>query len=421
MSSFYGGVIRTVTPDEATRTRLIRARIQMILNAPFFGHIAMRLTMLQVAPDCVVQTLATDGRYFFYNKEFVDSITDDELIFGVGHETVHVVFDHTGTTRRGDRDPEIWNIASDYVTNQILVDERIGVPVTSNGFKIYQDNKYRGWAVEAVYDDLIKSGKHKPKGQQMDFHMGPASATESGVDADGNPQFRISTGGDSSTPEERRLQQELRQAVIAAAKSVAAAKSAGAVPSGIERLIADWTEPSIDWRELLAVSYNSLFRDDYSYSRPSKKSWATNCVLPGLKDAEFVEVAIAIDMSGSISDHEAALFLGETYGLMRSYDNFKIHLWTFDSKTYGYATFTPDNLEELKEYKVQGGGGTSFEANWDFMRKLELVPQQFVMFTDGMPGAGWGDPDYTDTIFVITTKGIKPPFGRHAHFDLHEA
>ena len=63
------------------------------------------------------------------------------------------LYDHMG--RRGERDPQLWNIADDYCVNQDLLDQKIGerIPVG-----LY-DTKYKGWSAEEVYDDLMKNAK----------------------------------------------------------------------------------------------------------------------------------------------------------------------------------------------------------------------------------------------------------------------
>jgi predicted metal-dependent peptidase len=75
-------------------------------------------------------------------------------------------------------------------------------------------------------------------------------------------------------------------------------------------------------------------------------------------------------------------------------------------------------MSELLDYQPQGGGGTSFEANWTFMKENEIEPKKFIMFTDGYPCGGWGDPDFVDTCFIIHGNNtIVPPFGTYAYYD----
>jgi predicted metal-dependent peptidase len=69
------------------------------------------------------------------------------------------------------------------------------------------------------------------------------------------------------------------------------------------------------------------------------------------------------------------------------------------------------------EYKCQGGGGTDFDVNFEFMKNQQIEPKKFIMFTDGYPCGSWGDEDYCDTLFIIHgNEAIKPPFGQVAYY-----
>lgn len=435
----------SIKPSEELETALVKARVAMIIGSPFFGQMVMRLQVIFVPDeDELYQTAATDGRYLIVNGKFFMALTPDERQFLLGHELGHAIFSHAGEEgRRLDRDPAGWNIAADHVVNNICVESKIGTPITSNGFKIFCDPKYKDWSVEMVYDDIMPppqkggggngkqnggggqqpgkgggSGGQQGKGgggQVLDEHLETGSIRPTGKDANGNDTFEVADPKDVTEAERSSVQREVRSAVQSAAQA-AAAKSAGSVPAGIQRMIDEWAEPQIDWRDLLASSVSEAFVDDYTYARPSKKSWATNVILPGHKEGEYVELAAALDMSGSIGQAEATAFLSEVHGIMQLYSKFKIHLWCYDTQTYNYQVFTDDNLDDIRSYQVAGGGGTDFQANYDFMRELELVPRQFVNFTDGYPNGSWGEEDYTDSIFVLTTR-VKPPFGRYARFE----
>ncbi len=76
-----------------------------------------------------------------------------EVEFLVGHEVLHVVYDHMG--RRDNRDPEIWNIADDYAVNADLKRHKVGQFITS--VPCLYETKYDGKAAEAIYDDLMKN------------------------------------------------------------------------------------------------------------------------------------------------------------------------------------------------------------------------------------------------------------------------
>jgi hypothetical protein len=72
----------------------------------------------------------------------------------------------------------------------------------------------------------------------------------------------------------------------------------------------------------------------------------------------------------------------------------------------------------MLDYVPEGGGGTMFECNWDYMKEEGIQPKFFLMFTDGIPGNTWGDENYCDSMFLIHgPTEIKPPFGMYVHYE----
>jgi predicted metal-dependent peptidase len=148
----------------------------------------------------------------------------------------------------------------------------------------------------------------------------------------------------------------------------------------------------------------------------------SGAILPGMKEDTTIDVGISIDMSGSIGEEDASAFLGEIKGIMDQYQDFKINLWCFDTSIYNHKEITHDNSHDLEDYEPQGGGGTDFEANWEFMKEQGIQPKKFIMFTDGYPCGGWGDEDYCDTIFIVKgNTSAEAPFGQTVIYEKEEA
>jgi len=388
--------------------KLTTSRIGLLLKQPFFGNMATRMQLIDASEWC--PTAATNGRNFYYNKDFVNKLSVKKLEFLFAHEICHCVFDHFG--RVGSRDRQLSNIAQDFAVNQILIDERIGDKITE--VKICYDPKYRGMAWEEIYDELYEKAEKIPMdqllkqlGDLLDEHI---NEDGSGPGKDGKDGDKEGKGAPGMTKEEAQaIRDEIKQAMIQSA----AAAGAGKTPAGIQRLIKDMTEPKIDWRELIRQEIQSIIRNDYSFTRPNRKSMHSGAILPGMKEATTIDVAISIDMSGSIGNEDATTFLSEVKGIMDQYEDFKINLWCFDTDIYNPQEITHDNAEDLLDYEPEGGGGTDFERNWEYMKEEQINPKKFIMFTDGYPCGGWGDADYCDTIFVV--KGnteAEAPFGQ---------
>lgn len=386
--------------------KLITARVGLLLRHPFFGNMATRMKLVDATDWC--STLATDGRTFYYNLDFVNKLTAKECEFGFAHEVLHNVFDHMG--RRDGRDPQLSNIAADYAVNQILKDERIGeVP---KFIKIFQDNKYRGWSYEKIYDELEQNSIKidlNQLGELLDEHLdGEGDGDGEGDDnKDGKGRPKL------TAEEKKQIRDEIKEAMVAAAQ----AAGAGKIPAGVARMIKDFTEPKMDWRQMLRMSIQSIFKSNFSFARPNRKSMHCGAILPGMMNEETIDVSVAIDMSGSISDAQAKDFISEVKGIMDEYKDFKLDLWCFDTSVYNYAKFTGDTADDIMGYKVNGGGGTDFDVNWQFMKDEDIVPKKFIMFTDGYPCGSWGDEDYCDTLFIIHgNDSIVAPFGQTAHY-----
>ena len=396
--------------------KLTTARVGLLLKAPFFGNMATRMQLIDASEWC--PTAATNGRNFYYNKKFIEKLSVKKLEFLFGHEICHCVFDHFG--RVGSRDRMLSNIAQDFAVNQILVDERIGEKITE--VKICYDAKYRGMAWEEIYDELYEKAEKIPMdqllkqlGDLLDEHINEDGPGEGGEqDGEGKGKGKPTM----SKEEAQKIRDEIKEAMIQSA----AAAGAGKTPAGIQRLIKDMTEPKINWRDLVRQEIQSIIRNDYSFSRPNRKSWHSGAILPGMKEATTIDVVICIDMSGSIGEEDATVFLSEVKGIMDQYEDFKVNLWCFDTEIYNHKEISHDNSEDLLDYEPQGGGGTDFAINWEFMKDNGIQPKKLIMFTDGYPFGSWGDEDYCDTIFIV--KGnteAEAPFGQTVIYEKEAA
>lgn len=393
--------------DAAAREKLTTARIGLLLKAPFFGQLATRMTLTNADEWC--GTAATDGRKFYYNSEFVNKMPLKQLEFLVGHEILHAVYDHMG--RRGDRQPRLSNIAADYCVNQDLVEQRIGEKISV--VPILFDTKFKGQSYEEVYDYLYENADKIDISQLekmvLDEHLEDGEGEGEGEDGkDGNGRPKL------SKEEAAAMRDEIKGAVIAAAQ----AAGAGNLPLGVKRLLNDLTAPVIGWKELLQQQITAVIKNDYTWARPSRRSWHMDAILPGLKPGDMIDICIAMDQSGSISQEDSRAFLSEIKGIMEAFDEYKITLWCFDTEIYNMQTYTSDNIDDIMEYEPMGGGGTDFMANWEFMKENNIEPKKFIMFTDGMPFGEWGEEEYCETVWIIKgNPGCEPPWGIWAIYE----
>ena len=391
--------------DRKVREKLITARVGLLLKASFFGNLATRLKLINADEWC--GTAATDGRNFYYNSRFVEMLRPKEIEFLFGHEVLHCVYDHFG--RRGDRDPQIWNIANDFCVNADLKKHNVGEMITT--VPALYDKKYEGMSSEEVYDDLMQNAQKINLSdlldKMIDEHLDGDGEGDGDQEGNGRPRL--------SKAERDAIKDEIKEAMLAAAS---ATQDAGNIPAGVKRMIQALTEPKMNWRELLRMQLESTIKSDYTWMRASRRGWHMDAVMPGMKLDPMIDIAVAIDTSGSIGEAMLKDFLSEIQGIMDSFPAYKIHVFSFDTEVCNPQQYDSENLDSIAEYEPGGGGGTDFTAIFNYLKAEEIEPKRLVVFTDGYPFGSWGDENYTDTVWILHgTTSIVPPWGQYAYYE----
>ena len=393
--------------DREVREKLITARVGLLLRASFFGNLATRLKLVNADEWC--GTAATDGRNFYYNSRFIQMLRPKEIEFLFGHEVLHCVYDHFG--RRGNRDPQLFNIANDFAVNADLIKHRVGEKITT--VPCLHDPKYDGLSSEEIYDQLYEKADKISMSDLLDKlideHLDGEGDGDGDDEGDGKGRPKLSDA------DRQAIRDEIKEAMLAAA---ATTDGAGNIPAGVKRLIQELTEPKMNWRELLRMQLESTIKSDYTWMRASRKGWHMDAVMPGMKLDPMIDIAVALDASGSISESMLKDFLGEVQGIMDSFPAYRIHVVTFDTEAYNPAQYNSENLDDICDYEIKGGGGTDFDCVFNYLKENEIEPKRLVMFTDGYPFGSWGDENYTDTVFILHgTTTIVPPWGQYAYYE----
>jgi len=240
----------------------------------------------------------------------------------------------------------------------------------------------------------------------MDVHLEQGDAGDSDQEGEG---VKV----EMSEEERKALADEIKQATIQAAQA-----AGDGVPDAIKRMINELVAPKMDWRDILRTQLESSIKADFTFMRPSKRSGEV--IFPGMNRDEELDLFVALDTSGSISQDMLRDFLSEVQGIMDQYGSYKVRVVMFDTSVYGYDEFTSDDGRTMAEYELVGGGGTDFDVVFSYLEQNDIDPDQLVMFTDGYPWGSWGNPDYCDTCFVIHSnhdKGLQAPFGVTVHYE----
>lgn len=340
-----------MTETDAMR-KVVNARRALISRNTFFGSVAMGLQLVE-APD-KTPTHATDGKHLFFNPTLVENIPFLQEVAEVGHEVSHNVFGHL--LHRGDRDPELWNQAGDYVINLVLKDDGFQL-----GADWLIDEQFRGMTTEAVYAILKnKQDQGKPTAQ-------PGQRSCHGIIepsfGDGEPDDKQNTFGKGSKAE---VSQDLRELVAA---SYQAAKMAGNLSASIERIVGSVLYPKKDWSDELRDLVTEITRDDYNWRRPAKRHMVRGLIMPSLYNNRVKDLLFVIDTSGSITKGHLAKMIGTSAEILEQAGNIRATFMSVDTQVHNVQTFEPG--EDITAYRPVGGGGTAFGPVFAAMKDMD--------------------------------------------------
>jgi len=466
MSMPVGKVFRKDTyVDEEIYEEMIVAKARLLKDFPFWGILGLSLVMVEDTSG-KIPTLATDGRHIFYSAKFMANLKRGERVFAVAHELYHCLFEHAGKQHRGlmytginpnaknhDEAMEIqtkmklWNFAVDFVVNDDLLQSKCGDFIKT--IAILHEIKYRGWSSEEVFQHLLDHPEDRPGdgAETLDIHIeieieedGDGSGSgdgdseaKDGKDGSGDQPGQGDKDGNSVKVKMKRSEYEKMRkdwqdnAVKAAAaqKEADARGGAGSIPNGIRRLLEDLTKPVYNWKQMLRRYVMSTMSRGYSFSRPNKVLFNQGFTIPGFrKHNQLLDIAIAVDTSGSIGQEELAMFVSEMDGILKSFPKYNISAWCFDGSVIedSITEITKNNgkMDDITKFakNIGGGGGTDFACNWEFMRENKMKPRLLLMFTDGYPFGSWGEPNYCPTMFLIKGNPTgNAPFGISLHFE----
>lgn len=383
----------------AIETKLAAARTRLILDKPFLGALVLRLPMHAAKPDWC-PTTATDARAFYYNPDYIASLSLDQTQFMLAHEALHCALSHFA--RRQHRVVHKWDLACDYAINPLLIDDGLKPPANALVMPIYKgmtaeeiypliddndesetldkhaydrDNQSRGSKSRLDEKDLDRQQKAR---QQAESDRTEAPQSTEGGTGKAQPQ----TGGGAGepeplTPDEREtLSVQWQQRMAGAAQQ---ALQSGKLGGELKRLIDHLLQPQLPWRMLLARYMTAISRDDYSYSRPSRREG--DFVLPSLRSRQM-DLVVAIDTSGSIKDSEMEEFIDEVDAL-KGQVRARVTLLPCDAALGEGAPFRFEPWEQFcRPRDLQGGGGTSFVPVFEWVDREGIQPDLLVYFTD---------------------------------------
>jgi len=335
-----------LTPSE----RISKAKIKLMREYPFFGYIAMYLTFIE---NDKIPTMSVNPKGVIkYNPEYVEKLSDNQLLADVIHEVSHIAFRHFEREEILEITNPIYKKAYDYandiVVNAILVANGFdvydtGLNLENVGGKFVTRFKFgiRGivningikqeivvqipieiWdpeqkSSEEVYFEILEQLRGNGGGNSNVRILVPDSSNCSDqngncdssilsdlicnisdllnsmdvieVSSDKKP-FDVHEYGNNGRGEKENKSQNWSK-IIAEAYNYA--KMVGKVPAGIERYVEAVLKPKIDWRKVLRDSILPMIPQDYTYLKPSRRSISTGVYLPSIAKDRYLEALVA--------------------------------------------------------------------------------------------------------------------------------
>jgi predicted metal-dependent peptidase len=340
-------------------------------------------------------TACTDGLNVTYHPGFVDSLTEPELRLVILHEAVHAAGKHLHMWKALWKiDRQLTNIAADHFVNLALMDMDkgegfLGMPKIG----IQPEPKYRGWNIEQIFRDLQSDpNQGKPKG--------------------GHDTHDWESAGDMTAEQQQAQAQEIDRA-LRQGEMMARKRSQG--KGNADGIVGDLLATKVDWREQLRefVQAQCQGRDESTWRKPSRRYIGDDIYMPSSVSETMGPLVVGIDTSGSCFDGGTVTrFVSELQAVIdaTSPESVRCVCWDWEVRTD--QTFDQGGFD-VPSLKLRGGGGTHGGVLFDYLKAKQARPAAVINFTDGE--FSWPTPYDVPTLWVITNKHIRAPWGTTIH------
>jgi predicted metal-dependent peptidase len=370
--------------DAEMRRLVSGALVRLRAHSPFFAALAL---FAGIHASETIPTAATDGRDIFVNRAFLARLTPAQRAGVILHEVLHAALRHV--SRRGTRDPLLWNIAADIVVNGLIAQE----PAYELPLGTIRKRQLEHLSVEAVYHALRTDERYR----SLVLEVAWQDLLDGG----------FGVGGILDERRSAKLDEHWRHA-LDQAQTVARTLGHGTAPAGLARELDSLREAQLDWRAYL---WRFLVRTPSDFQGFDRRFVGRGLYLEAL-DGDAVRVYVCVDTSGSVGDQEMGTFLSEVRGILGAYPHVECQLYYADAACHGPYPLTAGDQPP----KPIGGGGTDFRPFFAAVAEQQRAVGDVavcVYLTDGMGTFPSVAPD-PPVLWVLTPGGIevaRVPFG----------
>lgn len=374
--------------------KITKAKSTLMRTHPYFGMLASRLSHESSEKP---RSFLSNGKIFRYNPEFIQNCSVEEIVFVLSNCVMHHILAHK--KRQDNRTGWLWQVATDFAINSLLVQNGLEVPEWVN-----YDPSFNGKYAEEIYALLVKQMHENDTGDTL---FTPEANKQQNIQESDDAQNQAPPKEEDYETFTEALDDDSEAAWrYAESISTEMAKRQSAMPTGIERLSKKVITNSADWRFLLYSAINRHMRNDYAFMPPNKKFLHLGVALPSLR-SDTLSLCVAIDSSGSINEELLSAFLSEFENIMQSFPAVKIEMLIADAKVQGHYTF---QSSQPMKYSIKGGGGTDFRPVFDYIEANLPMTSMLLYFTDG-DGSFPKKAPYYEVIWALSRKS-KIPFGK---------
>lgn len=364
--------------EEADKA-LSKAKIQLMANKEM-TFVTTVVLSLKYEWDNTIKTACVDGTTMYLNPDFFLAHTTKQQIGLILHETWHVALKHM---LRGEKKNEKkYNYAADYYINLMLTDNHIQIPPCG-----LLEEKYRGLSTDEIYD-LLPDSIDFPDLLDIKFNKGK--------------------------PEQDNLKNEIDNILIKAKIQAEMSNTAGNIPGELKIYLDNLLNPKLPWHVILRKYISNFSKNDYSWRKPNRRFFPEH-YLPSLYSEALTDFAVALDLSGSVTDNQVKHFGSEVHRIFKDLNPKTITLITFDTKIRDIYPLT--SASEMLRKELHGRGGTCVR---DLMKHLQKTkPVVTVVLTDGE--FDWTeviDPKVPVVWVIHNNPYFKSPFGKVIHYEL---
>ena len=403
---------------------------ELLRKQPFFGSLVLRLPL---RPDHTRETLATDGHEIRYSPRWVAETEAHLIETAMARVVMACALKHH--TRRGERDPERWQMASQLVTHALIRDAGFTLPPDAEAWddlsveQAYErlptpedgDSGDDGGASSGAGASDAEATQSSPDGDDDGTDDPSDSASDGdpheqdgggadqnegdgdGQSRDGNDQgedgtsdappshdpsgtgevmdagTRAGDDGDSGeTPLDVAAEEQAWDEAMHQALNIARAE--GKVPGQVEEVVKGAHAGTLDWRTLLRRYMTDAAKSDYSWSLPNRRFIDSGLYLPSIRSEGIETIAVMVDTSGSLPAATLAEFWAELREVAAEIRPESVVVLQVDAALQDAAEYAPDELPE--EIALKGRGGTDFRPGFEWLEEQGIQPAVCLYFTD---------------------------------------